>query len=403
MKLRHVVALMLLAACANEGPAPPPGPPQKPIVIPPPSDAEERTSLLDLGRGSAIVSRTGEIVLEMSALGAIDGDPTTQWMNPPNDLPQSLVASFAAKTRIEKIGVRSVRKNRFAAKQVDFDVSNDGRTFTPLARMTLSDKGDVQWRDVPPTEASYVRVTLDAANGHDVQLQSALVRGRELEPPHSPRLQGCWNLNGRQANFFEHGARVDGTIVLDRTLLSLDGGSDGRIVRFEWIRGPEFGYAVMTTSPDGRRMSGIEWHEEPIPLFFSDAWFGEPGQCTAVAHPLPVAEEFLQRTGRHSLFGIRFRDDGSIDAAASADALAQLRRLMAGKRMRIVAHEFREADAAGNRARAQREIDALKRQLTQDELARVTFVAAGSDDPRQIPGSEAARELYSTVDLEVER
>jgi len=402
VKLRHVVVLLLLAACANETPAPPPGPPKKPIIIPPPSDAEERSSIIDIARGTIVISRTGEALLEKSALAAIDGDPLTAWQNPPADLPQSIVIGFPAKTRIEKIGIRSTREV-FPLKEVTIESSTDGKRFTPLAHVTLDDKNDVQWRDVTPVDAVALRATFERGSETEVKVQSLLARGRELEPAREPRVDGCWQIDDlRAASFARDAARVTGTIDYPSAPLLLDGGNNGRAVFAEWVRGAEFGYAVIAA--DGEHLSGIEWHEDPITLFAAEPWFGVRAPCakTAAADD-SVASAFLQHTGRHSLYGIRWRDDDSIDVAASAPALAQLARLTAGKRFRLVAHEFRESDAAKNKARAQRRLDALKRQLTNDELGRVTLVAAGSDDPRQIPASEAARELYSAVDLQVER
>lgn len=403
VKFRTFFLLLLLAACAKESPLQHPGPPRKPISLPPASDAEERGSVINFGRGSCVVSRTGEALLSVSSLAAIDGDPTSYWMNPPGDLPQSMVISLAAKTRIEKIGIRSVGRATMA-KNVAFEVSNDGRSFTPLATIAFSGKSEVQWQAVQPAAANYVRATIEPVD-HDVRLVSILAHGKELEPPRPPRIAGCWFVNEqRPASFVENGARVTGTMEMPREKMTFDGGNDGRIVRLEWIRGREFGYAVITTSPDGTQMSGIEWHEEPIPIFFADAWFAGHADCPPPAAPSDVvATSFLEHTGRHSLYGLRFRDDGSLDVALSGDALKQLSRLIAGKSVRLVAHEFREADAGANRARAQRELDALKQQLSNEELGRVTFVAAGSDNARQIPPSEAARELYSTVDLEVGR
>lgn len=402
MKLRHIVLLLLIAACANETPAPPPGPPKKPIIIPPPSDADERGSIVNIARGTVVISRTGEAALETSALAAIDGDPLTAWLNPPADLPQSIVIGFPAKTRIDRIGVRSPRGN-YLLKDMTFESSADGKTFAPLSHVTFDPKNEVEWRDVTPVDAIALRATIEHGVGNDVKVQSILARGRELEPAREPRVDGCWQIDDlRAASFSRDGARVTGTIGYPNAPLQLDGGSDGRAVYAEWVRGPQFGYAVVTA--DAEHLSGFEWHEEPITLFAAEPWFGVRATCgKSAAADDSVALAFLQRTGRHSLYGIRWRDDDSIDAAASAPALAQLARLTAGKRFRLVAHEFRESDAAKNKTRAQRRLDALKRQLTNDELGRVTLVAAGSDDPRQIPASEAARELYSAVDLQVER
>jgi nucleotide-binding universal stress UspA family protein len=164
--------------------------------------------------------------------------------------------------------------------------------------------------------------------------------------------------------------------------------------RFEWIRGAEFGYAAFAVSPDGLHLDGVQWHEEAIPFFFGDAWFGERDKQCAVEIKDVVADEFLRRAGRHSLY--------VLDADEIRWLAAKLRQF---PKSRLVAHEFREATPAANRARAQRALDSLAKALQNAgvEPRGVTFVAAGSDNARQIPGSEAARELYSSIDLEVGR
>jgi len=64
---------------------------------------------------------------------------------------------------------------------------------------------------------------------------------------------------------------------------------------------------------------------------------------------------------------------------------------------RIIAHEFREATPEKNKQRAQREIERLRAAGLKD----VTFVAAGSDAPRQEPVTEPMRLMYSSVDVEI--
>ncbi len=180
------------------------------------------------------------------------------------------------------------------------------------------------------------------------------------------------------------------------------------MLRLLWVRGLEFGYAAMTVSRDGKHLSGIDWHEEPIPLFFDDTWFGERvGDAAPADETQRFADTFLRRSGRWPLFGLSFRADGSLDAAASETTLRVLVTLMTKPPgpIRFVSHEFREATAAANHTRAQRALDALRAELAHRgaDLANVQFIAAGSDHPRQLAVTQPMRELYSSVDLEIQR
>jgi len=388
MKRALAAALFLLLACRGEQPASP----KQDAAAAPPSDEAERSSLTNLAYGATIASRTGEAVLETSAIAAIDGDPVTYWLNPPNDFPQSITIELAAPSRIDKVGVRPHEKAAYGAKELVFETSMDGRAFQPLATVP----GNKLWTDVRPADAAFLRVTVPGPRVErgNVALHSILAHGRELAAAHRGPIDGCWLVNGRRAAFQSRGTRTAGAMQYVRDTLYLGGGGDGRMWRFEWIRGAEFGYAAFAVSPDGLHLNGIQWHEEVIPLFFGDAWFGERDKECALEIKDGVADEFLRRAGRHSLY--------ALDADEIRWLAAKLRQF---PKSRLVAHEFREATPAANRARAQRALDSLAKALQNAgvEPRGVTFVAAGSDKARQIPGSEAARELYSSIDLEVGR
>jgi hypothetical protein len=201
---------------------------------------------------------------------------------------------------------------------------------------------------------------------------------------------------------------VLGIMQMGREPIRFDGGFDGRIYRLNWIRGNDYGLALMTVAPDGHELNGLEWHEEAIPLFFGDSWFGQMQSCSnAIAEPRDSMDALLRRVGRFPLFALQFRNDGSLDAQAGSgmiQALVQYLRESRGIK-RLVAHEFRQSDAAANRDFAQRELDSLRRQLQSAgvDLRGVDFVTHGSDAPRQEPVTESMRALYSSVDLEIRR
>lgn len=336
-----------------------------------PKDDAERGSLIDIANGATVISRTGETFLGVAADAAIDGETGTFWQNPPHDLPQSIVIGLAARSRIERVGIRS-SKPELSANHVQFEASLDGIAWRPLATISAVVKQDAQWADVAPTEASYLRVTVvDGRAGNDVRLHSIIARGKELEPPRLGKIEGCWSFNGRPAVFERGGGRILGVVDAGKQPIYLDGGGNGRVYRFVWIRGNDYGLAMMTVSPDGKHLTALVWHEEAIPMFRADSWYGEPAPCGGTPRPRDdVPQALLRRAGRYSAFGDYFPPGD-----------------------RIVAHEFREPTPEKNRQRAQQELERL----------HLKGVAAGSDAPRQIPGTDAMRLIYSSVDVEIRR
>ncbi|MEK6373772.1 MAG: discoidin domain-containing protein [Acidobacteriota bacterium] len=397
MRRALFLGLALVVACQREkAPAPVAGAATR-------VDEDERGSLTGIVRGATIASRTGEALFETSAAEVIDGDPGTYWLNPPRDFPQSIVIALPARARIDRVGLRTAASS-YTANRVQFDASGDGTTWQALTTATARETADAQWFDVAPIEAEFLRVTVidPRPSQTDVRLQSVLARGAELEPPRPGPIEGCWTLNGRAARFAQRGAHVVGALAIGNLPLFLDGGSDGRVVRFVWIRGNDYGLALASVSPDGKHLTAVEWHEEAIPLFRAESWFGERCERRAEARPTlreDVALALLQRVGRYSAFGLRFRDDDTLDIEASRETLKLLAQLLESHRARIVVHEFREATPQANKVRAQRVLESVRAALGSD----VELVAVGSDAPRQQPVTEAQRAMYSSVDLEIRR
>ncbi len=340
-----------------------------------------------MAHGGTIVTRTGEALLDTSALQTIDGHPGSFWMTPLRDLPQSITIALAARSRIEKVGIRTLDKGGFGPNHVTFETSADGRAFSPLASIKSAATSDAQWFDVTPTESSYIRVTIvdSAVPDHDVRLYSILVRGTELEPAHPGDISGCWTINGEQARFARRGSQVVGILQTGKVPMRFAGAFDGRIYRLSWTRGNDYGMTLMGVSPDGQHLSAANWHEEAIPMFFDTSWFGERNKCSmAIPGSTEVAAALLRRTGRYALYG-------------DSDVLALVKLF---PNFRFVAHEFRLPTAKENHDAAERALTPLRKQF---EGKNIEFVAAGSDNPRQEPVTEAMRALYSTVDLEIRR
>jgi hypothetical protein len=405
VRSRLLLAFLLIASCSRPAPehrAKPNEPGALPIDI-----INEQSSLLDLSRGATIVSRTGETMLPVSAINTIDGDIGTFWQTPPHDFPQSIVIALGAPSRIDRIGIRSLDVG-FEPKTVPFESSIDGMTWQPLATITPKTLELAQWFDVAPTTASYLRVNIPApaTAGHDVRLHSIYAHGAEVSARADPPIDGCWSINGSAALFAQRGTHARGVLMRGAQPIFLEGSTTGRIWRFNWIHGNDFGLTALAVSPEDKHFSGIEWHEEAIPLFRALPWFGERTTCAPAVIRNDVELALLHRANHVALFGLQFDASGNLLLDPSREELQTLLKIIhAAPPIDLVAHEFRQPDARRNKEIAEREIDSVKAALVTlgADMSRMTFRAAGSDDPRHKPESEIAAALYSSVEVEVRR
>ena len=407
MKRLTLLALLLLVSCAR--PAPKQASVQQGSNEPPTDIINEQSSLLDITRGATIVSRTGEAMLLTSAIYTIDGQIGSFWAPPPRDYPQSIVIALGARSRIDRVGFRTLVREAYEANHVTFERSLDGAAWQPLGTMTARQVNEAQWLDVAPSEAAYVRVTVPDARHpvRDVRLQSLLAHGTETGPRSDPPLDGCWSINGEAAAFVQRGGRATGIVMRGNLPLFLAGGTNGRMWRFNWIRGNDYGFTALTVSPDGKHLSALDWHEEAIPLFTAIPWFGERAPCAALAPRDDVPLAVLRRAGHVSMFALQFDPAGELAVDASREELQSLVSIIhaAPVPLRIVAHEFRQPDAKRNKEFAEHEIASVRKALESlgADLRRIELLAAGSDSPRQTPASDAARAIYSSVEVEVRR
>jgi hypothetical protein len=378
----------------------------------PPDDTPERANLMNIAYGATVISRSGEMTLESSAFTAIDGNPSTGWTAAPGASNPSAIYALPTRTRIEKAGA-FVPEIRFGTvTRFHLEVSDDATNFTPLATVDVKKDG-LTLLDVPPTAATYIRVTVDATHGASIppEFQSLQIRGTPLEPRTPRSLDGCWNVNAFRAHLVQRDAadaRVFGSFAEGGDVLQVDGGSDGLLYRFAWIRGPQFGFAALAVSPEDKHLSGAVWHEEVIPLFGGGSWIGERGACSDAAprDDSAVFNRFLQRVGRFPLYALQFDAAGNLNANASAATLHQLAGFLTGNRghrFRLVAHEFRRENPSANRAFCEVELRTLRSALLAlgADADALELVAAGSDQPRQVPYYQDQREMFSVVELEL--
>jgi hypothetical protein len=354
-----------------------------------PKTDPEISNLLRLVRGAVAISRTAELTYENSAVHAIDGTIQTYWSSPPGGAAQTLVYALPALTRLTQLGVLATAPGALPEK-VRFDVSQDGRSWTPIGTMPV-ERSSVAQKHPVHADARFIRVaTLAPPAKPFVVLQSIIAEGQELEPPAPGAMAGCWLLNGVPARFEQHDSRVTGVILAPERPIQLDGGTNGRVNLMMWLQAPMWGYAAITVSRDGQHLSGVKWHEHVIWDHTGDGWIASRVDCADIAFQAPaIAEELLRRAGGYTLFGLRFDDQERLVPAASAATLDHLAQILPTGRFRLT-------------ARQQRRLDALREALAARgvDVTRVSFAATGSDAGGRSTFTEVEKLVVGSVELE---
>ena len=365
-------------------------------------------NLLNLTWGAAVVSRTAELHLEASAVQAIDGIPLTSWAAPPGGANQTFVFSLGAPSRIDRLGLTTFDKPELVPAKVRFEASADGKSWREVLLFEPRAVGPPQLVDVPPFDARFLRVSTLETNAWSTRLRTVHASGSEIALPPPPRFGGCWEINGRAARLVQSGSRLSGIVHTDPPTL-VEGGIEGRVARLMWTRGPAWGYLALTLTPDGERISGLDFYEEISIHHATTGWFGarESG-CDGLPRGFSAADALLRHAGRWTMYGLTFDErDRLIDLSSgpTLDAAAALIASAPSQRFRVIAREFREPKPGEELKRAKRRISALRTALEARgvDVSRVDFVAAGSEwgEPPIVVALQ--RLLASRVDLELVR
>jgi hypothetical protein len=243
-RIAFLLVLLALAACKRAPEPPPqPQPPQQkqsaaddatPIAAP--IQDIDGDNLLNVAYGAAVISRTGELNLESSAMHAIDGMSLTTWTSPPAGASQTMVFAFGAPSRVEQLGVTTMQQNQ-APEKVRFSASSDGRSWREITTIQPSNRG-TKMVEVKPFEARYVRVETIEPKEYYAALASVHAIGREIAPSQRHSFAGCWSINTRRATFVQRGTRITGVITGAKAPTYIDGGIEGAVAKLMWMRGP---------------------------------------------------------------------------------------------------------------------------------------------------------------------
>ncbi|HYC92198.1 MAG TPA: discoidin domain-containing protein [Thermoanaerobaculia bacterium] len=398
-KLALLACLLIACGERSAGFSPPREDGLKPVLhIEPDTDAE---NLLNLAYGAAVVSRTGELNLELSAVHAIDGISTTAWISSPGAPDETLVYSLLSPSRLKRVGV-TVSVGDQVPRGLAFDASMDGKTWRELISVEPQKHNERQLWPVPETVARYVRIRSLDREKYYVRARAFHVLGDEVAPPDTPPFGGCWTINGQRASLQQDGARITGTIESEPPTY-LEGGTDNRVAMLTWQQGATWGHAVLTRTPDGRHLTGLRFFTEFEIKWLGDAWYGD--KCRAgFSPPLSSGGGGLKpalHLATYPLYGLAFDSKGQVIEELSKAQLDAVVPLLAGRRARITSYEVRYDTAEDNRRVTAARVASLRAALQARgvDVSRIEFVAAGNNWQGPILRSTIQRLLASRVEL----
>ena len=403
-RLALLAAVVVLAAACERAAAPKPA---ARTAAKKPAEATiplENDNLLNLVFGAAAIDRYGELSYEATIAHALDGTPVTAWRGAPGGK-MSATLSFAAPTRLRRLGVTVGRNKNEAPARMVVEASLDGTSWQPALDAEVKPDGTRQMFDVD-AHALYLRVHFTDPTDYYGAVLSIHANGSETAPALRRPIAGCWLINHTMpARFEERGARVFGTIDDD---ILVDGGTDGRVYRLMWREGMQWGFAAVTVSADGNHLSGVRWHEEVNPQHNGDGWLGRRVPCTAAASldGGKIADAIIARTASWRMYGVRFDRQNRIVESESDNALdlaAKIIRDHPKHQFRLIAREFREPGEEKNVARADAMLTAAQNALARRgaDLSRVALKSAGPERHALSYDFTSQRVMDSSVELQV--
>ncbi|RJQ75547.1 MAG: hypothetical protein C4519_15675 [Desulfobacteraceae bacterium] len=338
-------------------------------------------SLLSFSSGAFVIQKPAEYGGIWSGFWLLDENPKIGWASAKGKIENNIwVIELAEKTllKLVEFDTAGIDGKGRGAKDVVLEISDEGldKGYQKIAEFTLADAVDGQ--RFPVASAVPGRwLKLTVKNNHGAKDYTELMDfrgyGDQLTKTSFPEASGTYATNFNDFHLRQQGTAVTGCYEYKDGLLN--GGIEGRILKFTWQERERKGPAIFIFSQDGKQFFGVYWLEGNEKNA-GGIWTGNRksaaiGSCP---HWSGGAQEQmskeLQSSGRVRLYGINFDVDSAVlrsESIPTLDKIAGMLKADGGLRLTIEGH----TDSSGTGERNQ--VLSLKRA----ESVRSYLVAAG--------------------------
>lgn len=375
-------------------------------------------SLISFSSGAILIDKPGEYSASWSGIWILDEDPETGWCSPEGEVSNhQFVIELAEETVLHflEFDTGSVDAEGSAARDILVELSNEGpkEGFQEIARVSLAEQQDHQGFPVTGDKSGkWLRLSL--LNNHSspdyTELMDFRAYGEQLTQTPLPDVSGTYETNYNDFHLLQQGTSVTGCYEYNEGVLN--GGIEGRIMKFTWQENIGRGPAVMVFTPGGERFFGLWWYEGDSTA--AGEWNGvkksqDVGGCPHWAGGIKeqMTKELLE-TGRVRLYGINFDYDSDIILAESKPTLDQVVTLLnveSALQLIIEGHTDSEGTSEHNQVLSQKRAEAVKLYLVTAGIgaSRLSVEGYGESQPVASNNTPVGRAQNRRVELVVKK
>ncbi|OFW54721.1 MAG: hypothetical protein A2163_06245 [Actinobacteria bacterium RBG_13_35_12] len=280
-------------------------------------------SLVSFSSGASLVEKPAESSMTFGGFYIMDEDPKTGWFSPEGEiLSHVFVIELAEETVLNRLefDTESVDTEGSGAKDIMVELSDEGPTegFTEIANVSLVDQEDNQsFPVIVDKSGKWLRLTIQNNQGSPeyTELMDFRAFGKQLTKTSLPDVSGTYETNYSDFHLRQQGTSVTGCYEWDEGVLN--GGIEGRMMKFTWQDSYGKGPAVIVFTSDGEKFFGLWWYEGSEDSQ-GETWEGikksqEVGGCPHwVGGVQEQMAKDLSEFGRVRLYGINFDYDSDI-------------------------------------------------------------------------------------------
>ena len=404
-------------ATATSAPAPAPAPATTTAQSLPAHNAD---NLVSLASGAMPVILGAAPERNGAAYYMFDDDPNTGWSSADGKFDSPTVVEMADRGVIKQLEFdeAKIAYDGRLPRKVLVEVSDTNATsgFKPIADIAITEQKDgLTFPVTAEVPGRYVRITVTqpASDAKIAQIMEFRAYGDRLTHNPSPNVTGDYEMD--DSTHFH--LRQDGTSVTgcyDHASEPLDGGMEGRVLKFKYAVGENgSGPAILVFSDDGHVFGGW-WRTDNKEIEHPslDALEGkrvstDPGATACPQWAKPPEQELadeLKKEGKVRLYGINFDSDSDVirpESKPTLDRVVAMLKANPTLNVTIGGHTDNTSTPEHNQDLSTRRANAVTKYLATAgiDAARMTATGYGSSQPVATNDTALGRAANRRVEL----